>query len=37
MYDNLLGEFFGTMVLIVFGGGVCATCSLEDSKGKGGG
>ena len=31
MYDNLLGEFFGTMVLIVFGGGVCATCSLEDS------
>ena len=37
MYDNLLGEFFGTMVLLVFGCGVCATCSLEGSKGKGGG
>ena len=37
MYENLLGEFFGTLVLIVFGCGVCATCSLEGSKGKGGG
>lgn len=24
MFDNLLGEFLGTMVLIVFGAGVCA-------------
>ncbi len=35
--DNLIGEFFGTAVLIVFGSGVCATCSLEKSKGQGGG
>ena len=35
--DNLLGEFMGTMVLIVFGAGVCCTCSLEKSKGLGGG
>lgn len=35
--DNLLGEFLGTAVLIVFGAGVCATCSLGKSKGLGGG
>jgi len=35
--DNLLGEFFGTMVLIIFGAGVCANCSLTKSKGQGGG
>ena len=35
--DNLLGEFVGTMVLIIFGGGVCANCSLTKSKGQGGG
>lgn len=35
--DNLLGEFFGTAVLIVFGCGVCANMSLTESKGNGGG
>ena len=35
--DNLLGEFMGTMVLIVFGCGVCANMSLTNSKGNGGG
>ena len=35
--DNLLGEFFGTMVLIVFGGGVCACNTLAKSKGQNGG
>ena len=35
--DNLLGEFFGTAVLIVFGCGVCANMSLTQSKGQGGG
>lgn len=37
IYDNLLGEFIGTMVLIVFGGGVCACNTLAKSKGQGGG
>lgn len=35
--DNLFGEFMGTMVLIVFGCGVCANMSLTKSKGQGGG
>ena len=35
--ENLLGEFFGTMVLLVFGCGVCANMSLTKSKGQGGG
>ena len=35
--DNLLGEFMGTMVLMVFGVGVNATLNLEKSYGKGGG
>ena len=35
--DNLFGEFMGTMVLIVFGAGVCANMSLAKSKGQGGG
>ena len=35
--DNLLGEFIGTAVLIVFGAGVCANMSLTGSKGQGGG
>lgn len=35
--DNLLGEFLGTMVLCVFGGGVCANLTLNKSKGVGGG
>ncbi|CUH94354.1 putative glycerol uptake facilitator protein [Propionispora sp. 2/2-37] len=34
---NLFGEFFGTMVLIIFGGGVVANVLLKDSKGNGGG
>ena len=33
-YENLLGEFFGTMVLLVFGCGVCANLTLERSKGQ---
>lgn len=36
-YENLLGEFFGTMVLLVFGCGVCANLTLTKSKGTGGG
>jgi len=35
--DNLFGEFFGTMVLCVFGCGVVACCILKESKGYGGG
>ena len=35
--DNLLGEFMGTAVLVVFGCGVCANMSLTQSKGNGGG
>ena len=35
--DNLLGEFVGTLVLIVFGCGVCANLTLDKSKGVGGG
>ena len=35
--DNLFGEFMGTMVLIVFGCGVCANMTLTQSKGQGGG
>jgi len=34
---NLFGEFFGTMVLLAFGGGICANLSLTKSKGNGGG
>lgn len=34
---NLFGEFFGTMVLIIFGCGVVANCLLSKSKGEGGG
>lgn len=36
-YENLLGEFMGTMVLIVLGCGVCANLTLNKSKGGGGG
>ncbi len=35
--DNLFGEFMGTMVLIVFGCGVCANMTLTNSKGQNGG
>jgi len=35
--DNLFGEFFGTMILMLFGCGVVATCVLNESKGNGGG
>jgi glycerol uptake facilitator protein len=34
---NLLGEFLGTMILIIFGAGVVANCLLEKSKAEGGG
>lgn len=34
---NLFGEFFGTMILLIFGCGVVANCLLKDSKGNGGG
>lgn len=34
---NLIGEFMGTMVLVLFGTGVVANCLLEKSKGKDGG
>ena len=36
-YENLLGEFLGTMVLLVLGCGVCANLTLNKSKGVGGG
>lgn len=32
MYPNLLGEFVGTAVLIIFGGGVVANVLLKNSK-----
>ena len=32
--ENLLGEFIGTTVLLVFGCGVCANLTLEKSKGQ---
>ncbi|SEH20963.1 MIP/aquaporin family protein [Selenomonas sp. KH1T6] len=35
--ENLLGEFLGTMVLLVLGCGVCANLTLNKSKGVGGG
>lgn len=34
---NLFGEFFGTMVLIIFGAGVVANCLLKKSKAEGAG
>lgn len=34
---NLLGEFLGTMILIIFGAGVVANCLLAKSKAQGGG
>lgn len=34
---NLFGEFFGTMVLIIFGCGVVANCLLKKSKAEGAG
>lgn len=34
---NLFGEFFGTMVLIIFGAGVVANCLLKKSKAEGSG
>ncbi|MDR3590826.1 MAG: aquaporin family protein [Negativicutes bacterium] len=37
MVTNLFGEFFGTMVLIIFGGGVVANCLLKKSKAEGAG
>jgi glycerol uptake facilitator protein len=33
----VVGEFFGTLILILLGGGVCAATSLERSKAKGAG
>ena len=35
--ENFIGEMIGTMLLIIFGAGVCANASLEKSYGKGGG
>jgi glycerol uptake facilitator protein len=34
---NLFGEFFGTMILIIFGCGVVANCLLKQSKAEGAG
>jgi glycerol uptake facilitator protein len=34
---NLFGEFFGTMILIIFGAGVVANVLLKNSKAEGGG
>ena len=35
--DNLVGEFFGTMILITFGCGNVANMNLNKSKAQGGG
>lgn len=35
--SNLFGEFFGTVILIIFGCGVCANVLLKKSKGEGSG
>ena len=37
MNPAFLFEFLGTLVLVLFGDGVCAACSLNKSKAKGGG
>jgi len=37
MYENLLGEFLGTMVLVIFGCGVVANVCLKKTKGEGSG
>ena len=37
MEKAYLFEFIGTLVLVLFGDGVCAACSLNKSKAKGGG
>jgi glycerol uptake facilitator protein len=37
MHGPIFGEFFGTLVLIFLGDGVCANLSLKNSKGAGGG
>jgi len=37
MGKDILFEFIGTAILILFGGGVCANMSLKDTKGKNGG
>ena len=34
MNPEIIGEFWGTMVLVIFGCGVCATVSLKNSKGE---
>jgi len=34
IWHEMIGEFWGTMVLVVFGCGVCATVLLKDSKGE---
>lgn len=35
--DMFIGEFVGTAVLLLLGGGVCATVNLKNTKGNGGG
>lgn len=35
--ENYILEFFGTMVLVLFGDGVCCACSLNKSKAQGAG
>ncbi|MFZ9089684.1 MAG: aquaporin, partial [Planctomycetaceae bacterium] len=37
MTAEALGEFLGTMILILMGGGVCAGVSLEKTYAKGAG
>ena len=34
MSAKLLAEFFGTMLLVLLGDGVCANCTLNKSKGQ---
>ena len=35
--NQYIFEFLGTLVLVLFGDGVCAACSLNKSKAQGGG
>jgi glycerol uptake facilitator protein len=37
MHGPIFGEFFGTLILVLMGDGVCANLSLTGSKGAGGG
>ena len=37
LFTKCIFEFLGTLVLVLMGDGVCAACTLEQSKAKGAG